>query len=576
MLACADFETTTIEEDCRVWAFGICEIGNVNNFIYGNSIDDFMHICADKFENHTFYFHNLKFDGMFIMYWLFRNGYEHVVDRKEFKDKSFTTLISDKGMFYSIEICFKKKGKKINKVTFLDSLKILNFSVTQIAKDFGLPLEKLELDYETIRPVGHELTEHEIKYLRHDVEIMSRALEFVFSQGMDKMTMASDALQEYKKILGKDKFSKLFPVPDYDSDIRQSYKGGWTYLAPRFKEKEVKDGIVLDVNSLYPWVMHDCLLPYGEPLYFEGKYEKDDLYPLYVQKFTCSFKLKPRHVATIQIKTKEFNPTEYLESSTDKYGVFQEVTLCMTNIDLELFLDHYDVFNMEYISGYKFRGSTEMFKPYVDKWTEEKIKAKLEGNYAMYKLSKLMLNSLYGKFALSPIVRGKIPLYDKHKDKIKFTYGDEEERTPIYIPVGSFITSWARNKTIRTAQMCYDRFIYADTDSLHLTGTDVPRHIGVDDTKLGAWKLEFVFTRGKYLRQKCYMEYGKDPFKPDEKPYEKITCAGMPSACYPDVTFEKFHIGETFKGLKRPKNVSGGIILEKGTFKIKESAYFTF
>ena len=57
----ADFETTTDENDCRVWAYALCEIGNVKNFIYGNNIEDFIEFCMQK-ENYTLYFHNLKFD----------------------------------------------------------------------------------------------------------------------------------------------------------------------------------------------------------------------------------------------------------------------------------------------------------------------------------------------------------------------------------------------------------------------------------------------------------------------------------------------------------------------------------
>lgn len=575
MVFTADFETTTEEEDCRVWAFALCEVGNTKNFLYGNSIDDFMDICSDKFENHIIYFHNLKFDGMFILYWLFRKGYTHVDDRKNFKNKSFTTLISDKGQFYSIEVCFKKSGKKINKVTFYDSLKILNFSVSQIAKDFNLPISKLEIDYKAKREKGHELTEEEVNYIKNDVEIMARALFILFERGMNKMTIASDALQEYKKIITKTKFEKFFPVPEYDSDVRQSYKGGWTYLSPRFKEKTVNGGIVLDVNSLYPYVMHDCKLPYGEPIYFNGKYEKDDVYDLYIQKFSCSFKLKKDHVATIQLKNNScFVATEYLESSMDSNGVMQNVTLTLTNVDFELMRDHYNLYNVEYIGGYKFKSTTELFKSYIDKWTNEKINAKINGNHAMYRIAKLMLNSLYGKFALSPTVRSKIPYYDPDKDLLKFRYGEEEEREPIYIPVGTFITSWARNKTIRTAQKLYKRFIYADTDSLHLVGYEKPDNIEIDDTKLGAWKIEFQFEKGKYLRQKCYMEYGKDPFTNEEK-YTKITCAGMPSNCYGQVNFENFKIGSIFTGKLMPKNVSGGVVLNDTTFKIKESIYFT-
>ena len=39
----ADFETTTDLDDCRVWAWAVCEIGNFDNFKYGNSIEDFLH-----------------------------------------------------------------------------------------------------------------------------------------------------------------------------------------------------------------------------------------------------------------------------------------------------------------------------------------------------------------------------------------------------------------------------------------------------------------------------------------------------------------------------------------------------
>ena len=177
----ADFETTVDENDCRVWAYAICEIGNIENFIYGNSIDEFIKFCMNKRENYILYFHNLKFDGEFIFNYLLNNGYTYIKEKKDRKDKTFTTLISDMGQFYSIEIYFEiKNSKHINKVTIYDSLKILNFSVEQIAKDFSLPIRKLELDYKAKREIGHILTEHEIDYIRNDVEIKARMLSLHF------------------------------------------------------------------------------------------------------------------------------------------------------------------------------------------------------------------------------------------------------------------------------------------------------------------------------------------------------------------------------------------------------------
>ena len=121
----ADFETTTDPNDCRVWAYAICEVGNDSNVIVGTTIDDFMKWCRESKENHKVLFHNLKFDGQFIMSWLFHNGFKHTTDPYEKNSLTFNTLISDQGLYYQIEVIFYRKGKNVNKVTFQDSLKLI-------------------------------------------------------------------------------------------------------------------------------------------------------------------------------------------------------------------------------------------------------------------------------------------------------------------------------------------------------------------------------------------------------------------------------------------------------------------
>lgn len=552
----ADFETTTDPTDCRVWACGICEIGNPDNFTYMNDIDGFIE-WARKQHKATTYFHNLKFDGEFILCWLFENGFKFVAERKDLEKNTFTTLISDKGQFYSMEICFDRKGKEKDCLTIYDSLKILPFSVAAIAKGFNLPISKLEIDYNETREKGHILTKEEVDYLRNDVEIMARALHILFEQGLTKMTQGSNALFDYKRTVGTKNFNKWFPIPDYDSDIRQSYKGGFTYLNPKYKEVDLQDGIVLDVNSLYPSVMYYQPLPYGEGIFFKGKYEPDKIYNLHVQMFTCQFELKPGYIPTIQLKNNlAFVPTQYLESSDGN-----DVTLCLTNVDLELFFEHYNVYNIEYHSGWKFKSTVGLFKEYIDKWNKVKIESTLNGNKAMRTLAKLMLNALYGKFALNPNVQSKIPWYDN--GVVKYKLGEKETRDPIYIPVGTFITAWARYKTISSAQKVYNRFVYADTDSLHLIGTEIPDMLEVDPVKLGAWKHESTFTRARFIRQKSYIEEIDDELN--------ITCAGMPERCYPYVTWDNFHTGSSYDGKLGMTHVNGGIVLKDIPFSIKSA-----
>lgn len=543
----ADFETTTDERDCRVWAYAVCSIENEQITHIGNNINDFIKILPDL---NKVYFHNLKFDGEFIIHYLLSNGFKHVKKKEWLTENTFTTLISDMGQFYIIEIKFENTTVKI-----YDSLKILPFSVEVIAKSFNLPLSKLEIDYTAKREIGHELSQDEIDYISNDVLIVAKALKIMFNQKLTAITQGSNALKDYKRILTSKKFEKLFPIPDYDYDIRQSYKGGFTYVNERVKGKEIGRGIVLDVNSLYPSVMYYNNLPYGEGKFFTGKYVEDEIYNVFIQMFTCNFELKPGHIPTIQLKNNlSFLATEYVKSSKG-----EDITLCLTSVDLKLFLTHYDIYNVTWLSGWKFKSTDTLFKDYIDKWNGIKVKAAEENNPGLRTLAKLMLNSLYGKFALNPKVRSKYPYLEN--GIVKYALGEQEERKPIYIPVGTFITAYARYKTITSAQMVYDRFCYADTDSLHLIGEELPAELEIHPTKLGCWKHEATFTRAKYIRQKTYIEEIEGKLE--------ITCAGMPKQCYKNVTWDNFKENSVFEGKLIPKHVQGGIVLDETTFTLK-------
>lgn len=183
-----DFETAVwLEAESFVWAWASCEIGNEENITIETNIESFLDYL-EKNSGSQFYFHNLKFDGEFIISALLNSGFTFVKDRKEAKDKTFTTLISNFGVFYEITIYFKKQGHHTKKVTIIDSLKIIPFSVSQIAKSFGLTEHKLEIDYLKPRSKAHRLTQEEKDYIKNDVVIVSKALNVIFTEGLTKMT----------------------------------------------------------------------------------------------------------------------------------------------------------------------------------------------------------------------------------------------------------------------------------------------------------------------------------------------------------------------------------------------------
>lgn len=571
----ADFETTTDKNDCRVWAYALCEIGGEYSTTVGNSIDDMFSKISDK--NHTLYFHNLKFDGEFILYWLFQNGYTHVKDQKELTTKTFSTLISNMGVFYTITICHKASGRNKICTKIIDSLKIIPFSVEVIAQSFKLPISKLEIDYKAYREPGHELTAEEIAYIQNDVKIVAMALNTLFDQGLKKITQGSNALYDYKSTIGGElKFRDAFPElkPEDDMIIRKAYRGGFTYCNPRFQNKRLGAVSVFDVNSLYPSQMYTRPLPYGQPVRFLEKYEYNPEYPLYVQRIRCRFKIKNNMIPTIQIKnTMSFIPNEYLTSTKG-----EEVVLTLTSVDLELLVSHYNVDISEYLGGYMFKAKTGMFHDYIDKWMEVKAQSTIEGNGGMRTLAKLMLNALYGKFGLKMQCQSKIPYYTE-EGLVKYRDGEEELRKPVYIPMACFITAWARYTTITAAQKVYARFIYADTDSLHLIGHEIPEGLDVDATRLGAWDYEMQADDAIFLRQKTYMEHPcgksaeefkkKNPETYEETHGWKVTCAGMAKGCYKYVTPDNFKIGTTYQGKLRHERVRGGVVLTEDEFTIR-------
>lgn len=226
---CADFETTTFVDDCRVWAWGAARVCDEpeGTFVHGTDIEGFMEWALEQ-AGARIWIHNLKFDGSFIMSWLLTHGYDACTDMRPPAGR-FSATIDELGKVYRIEV---------SGVEFADSYKKITMSVRAAAKTYGLEMTKGELDYETFRPVGHELTAEELDYLSRDVLIMARAMNIRLSGG-SKLTTASDCLACYKDLAGRT-FRAVFPIinPVIDEHLRKAYRGGWVYVNPRHKGQD--------------------------------------------------------------------------------------------------------------------------------------------------------------------------------------------------------------------------------------------------------------------------------------------------------------------------------------------------
>lgn len=539
-----DLETTNDRITSRVWLWGLAAFNDQEDFTWGCDLDQLMSIMLEN--SATFYFHDLKFDGETIVCWLFSHGFQWVEERLENgKAGQFGTLINSKGEWYKVWI-----RTKTARVQLLDSRKIISMPVGDMPRAFGLPERKGEIDLKKKRPLDYMPTLEEIDYVRRDVLIPLKCLKVLFRNGLTRNTQAANALADYKKIVG-DRFEQMFPelpLEDYDI-IRHSYKGGWCYLNPRYKGEVLHHGTVVDKNSMYSWIMRTKVLPFGHPVHYEGKYPGDPRYPLWIGLVRFHFDIKPGRFPSIEIKAPgPWGSNEYLADNLD-----EDVCLCLTSIDWQVIEEQYEVYNVEWMEGWMFRGQRGMFDRYVDKWYAAKVEADQQENDGLRQAAKIMQVALYGIFGKCPYQRNLIPSY--HAGTLYFTQGEEEIVPSIFVPLASFVTAYSRQEVIRAAQENADTFIYSDTDSLHLVSKEV-RGVKLDRWDLDGWKLEASWDMAKYLKQKTYLyvEDGETTLK----------CAGLPYGARADITIDKFYIGARFKGKLRPVHLKGGMALIEG------------
>lgn len=637
-----DFETTVYkgQTDTEVWASAVVELYTEDVKILHSIGDTFDYLRSLK-SNIICYYHNLKFDGAFWLDYLlnvkkFRQATEEIDSSIngtrwekpwDMHNGEFEYTVSSRGQWYTMKI-------KVDNymIELRDSLKLLPFSVEKIGKAFNTKHRKLSMEYKGFRYAGCTITPQEQEYIANDVLVVKEALEIMFDAGHRELTIGACCLKEYKDIVG-DMYDVWFPdlggvpldeeiygSPTVDSYIRHSYRGGWCYLVPSKANTVFHSlGTTADVNSLYPSMMSSesgNRYPVGMPTFWKGNFipkEATDNNRFYFVRIRTRFYIRENKLPFIQIKGNFlYKGTEMLESSdvvnketgerspyiVDFDGSIKDtrVTLTMTQTDYKLFREHYHVIDFEILDGCYFNTEIGIFDKYINKYK----KMKLESTGAMRTLAKLFLNNLYGKMASNTDSSFKLA-YTKEDGTIGFYTIQANDKKIGYIPVGSAITSYARNFTIRAAQKNYhgkDKpgFIYADTDSIHcnlppeeITG------ITVHDKNFCCWKLESCWDLSIFTRQKTYIEHvTMENCDPIDTPYWNVKCAGMPDRCkdlfvrsmegkpaeedepeeFKEFLKKKREISDFTIGLKvpgklTPKRVKGGIILTETTYEMR-------
>ncbi len=582
----ADFETCDAWEsvdgevpDQRVWLAGLKNLATLKTELY-TSLDDFMKAIFSRRDNcnREIAFHNLKFDGSFIVPWLLNNGY--TVSKNKPNKGEFSILIDDMNNWYNITIQVTSKRK----VTIWDSLKLFPTQLEYMHQIYGTPTKKLHEDeefYTRLRLEGHDPTEEEIKYMENDLQVLAETIiEHIKYEGMNfKKTQASQAFHNFTKHFEFWKYR--FPGLETKDDllIRPAYWGGISYVNEDYQGKDLYNINVYDINSSYPYQLAYQKLPYGHPVLKLGPGMHPDMSKFWIAEVLISFDIKKDRLPCIPTKAitenKPITNTKWLKHSQ---GIVRMRFCCIDYYNIK---DSYDfeIISWEWSIHFAWKVQKEI-QSYILQNNEDKIKysklAKKEKDpvkkkeyLARSQRAKINNNAFYGKFGEQVIKKGKTPHLNAD-GSVDYRLDREDEATDWtrkYLPVAIATTAWGRRQLVLKANMLGKYFIYCDTDSIHfleegqkLLDRAVKRgELKVDPVELGAWDFEGSFDRGRFLRPKCYYEenIGETP---------QVTLAGLPADPHTGarskqrsvITWENFHIG-----LKIPKEQSNKLASQR-------------
>lgn len=488
----ADFETTQPNDEGKVRVYLWVLSFSYKSIMWGNNIDNFMKAILKR--RCIIYFHNVKFDSSYILYYLIKNNIEFDICEKQ-------------GIIYSI---------KFNDVELRDSLNFIPCSLQDLGQTYCKNYHKLPYD-DYKKPYGYSPTYEDIVYCKYDVLTLREGLTNYLNEltrvlnenGAPKtakkvhrkLTNAGIAYEAFREITNIDKICERTTRDMYNL-IKSAYSGGFVfakggcYDTADYKDTKI---LMLDENSMYPDKYANAPMPVGkhfaikeEEIFKEGYFA--------IISISIKFNLKQGYFPIIGQGFNKQGSTIYMRDSEDF------INLVITNIDFKYILKFYKcewVFNW----GIAWRTKTGVFKKYADIFMQ--VKANSQG--VRREVAKKLLNMCYGKTAMSGLTESKRYYINENGivsgEIIELIENDDLLQ---YFHVGIAICSYARGDLWdKCERVGCENVLYTDTDSIKFLCKDIKilNELPIDDKKLGFWKLEGEPLIFKPLAPKKYIYY---------------------------------------------------------------------
>lgn len=346
--------------------------------------------------------------------------------------------------------------------------------------------KKTEIDYSKMEAAVRESNRDEIvSYLRDDCVDLHELVTAFFEEFGDKLTVGSSALKQLKL---RHKFTCGGAV--FDERFRKRfYFGGRCQV---FRSGIIRGPVkILDVNSMYPYVMKAYLHPVGTSFELDKRIKKDTCFVVVEGYNRGAFPTRMKdNSLSFTVPYGRFYPTIHEFEASQDTGTFTVKKIIATY-------------------GCKNRIT---FTDFVDHFYDERNAAKLRGDKIHTLFYKFVLNSAYGKFAQNPEnfhdyrITGMGYLGPPWEPAFVYQGSYIIWRKPVEqhhynnITTGASITGAARACLLRGIAGAVSP-LYCDTDSIICSDL---KGVPIGETELGAWKVEATGNKAAISGKKIY------------------------------------------------------------------------
>ena len=476
-LLCAfDIETTNDTESQQafmyVWQFQINDITVMGRT--WNEFITFLERMKDELKSEEYiviFVHNLSFEFQFL------RGIYNFNKEEVFAIDSRKVLKCE--MFNHFEL----------RCSYLQT----NMSLAEFTHKMGVQDVKLsgdDFDYSIARYPWTPLTDQELQYCINDVKGLVEAMRIQMDLEQDTfytlpLTSTGYVRRDVKAAMRHFNRQELKDMlPDYNvfEMLREAFRGGNTHANRYYSNVILNDVHSNDYASSYPNVQINCRFPMSPWLREDGMDLDRCLLKIYKHKRACLMRINlfnvrlkdPMWGAPYLAKAKCRN-IKNCENDNGRVLSADYLETTLTDIDFKILLQEYEFDWIEFTDFYHSRYGLlpKQLRETVLEYFRRKTELKgVEGQELYYMKSKNKLNSVYGMSVQSPVKQSIDFINDfiDRQDDERELLAAANKKAFMSYAWGVWTTAHARWELEEAINICGDRFVYCDTDSVKYIG----------------------------------------------------------------------------------------------------------